>query len=87
VGGHQDGLDKFDPNTEGFEIYRDRDGLAGNAVSCILSDSQDNLWISTNNGISKFNPKTTHFRNYSVADGISGPDLSGWGACFKSRSG
>jgi ligand-binding sensor domain-containing protein/signal transduction histidine kinase len=85
--GTQDGLDKFDPKTDGFEIYRDRDGLPGNAVSCILGDSRDNLWMSTNNGISKFDPKSKRFRNYSVADGLSGPDLSGWGACFKSRSG
>jgi signal transduction histidine kinase len=85
--GTQDGLDKFDPGTGSFEIFRDRDGLPGNAVHCILSDSHDNLWMSTNNGISKFDPKTRRFRNYSVADGISGPDLTGWGACFKSRSG
>ena len=85
--GTQDGLDKFDPHTGGFEIFRDRDGLPGNVVSCILSDSHDNLWMSTNNGISKFNPKSRSFRNYAVADGLSGPNLSGWGACFKSRSG
>jgi signal transduction histidine kinase/ligand-binding sensor domain-containing protein len=85
--GTQDGLDKFDPKTDGFEIYRDRDGLPGNAVNCILGDSHDNLWISTNNGLSKFDPNTRRFRNYSVADGISGPDLTGWGACFKTRSG
>jgi ligand-binding sensor domain-containing protein/signal transduction histidine kinase len=85
--GTQDGLDKFDPTTGGFEIYRDRDGLPGNAVSCILSDSHDNLWMSTNNGISKFDPKSRRFKNYSVADGISGPDLSGWAACLKTRSG
>jgi ligand-binding sensor domain-containing protein len=85
--GTQDGLDKFDPKTETFAIYRDRDGLAGNAVNCILNDSHDNLWMSTNNGLSKFDPRTGHFRNYSVADGISGNDLTGWGACFKSRSG
>jgi hypothetical protein len=85
--GTQDGLDKFDPATGSFEVYRERDGLPGNAVHCILSDSHDNLWMSTNNGISKFDPKTRRFRNYSVADGISGPDLTGWGACFQSRSG
>jgi ligand-binding sensor domain-containing protein len=85
--GTQDGLDKFDPGTGSFEIYRDRDGLPGNVVHCILGDSHDNMWMSTNNGISKFDPKTRHFRNYSVADGISGPDLTGWGACFKSSSG
>jgi ligand-binding sensor domain-containing protein len=85
--GTQDGLDKFDPATASFEIYRDRDGLPGNVVHCILGDSHDNMWMSTNNGISKFDPKTRRFRNYSVADGISGPDLTGWGACFQSRSG
>ena len=85
--GTQDGLDRFVPNTGGFEIFRDRDGLPGNAVSCILSDSRDNLWMSTNNGISKFDPQSRRFRNYTVADGLSGPDLTGWGACFKSRSG
>jgi signal transduction histidine kinase/ligand-binding sensor domain-containing protein len=85
--GTQDGLDRFDPATGRFEIYRDRDGLAGNAVNCILSDSHDNMWMSTNNGISKFDPRSRHFKNYSVADGLPGPDMSGWGACFKSRSG
>ena len=85
--GTQDGLDKFDPKTEGFEIYREGDGLPGNAVNCILGDNHDNLWMSTNNGISKFDLKTRRFRNYSAADGISGPDLTGWGACFKSHSG
>jgi ligand-binding sensor domain-containing protein/signal transduction histidine kinase len=85
--GTQDGLNKFDPATGTFQIYRVRDGLPGNVVSCILSDDHDNLWMSTNNGISKFDLKTRRFRNYSAADGLSGADLSGWGACYKSRSG
>jgi streptogramin lyase len=85
--GTQDGLDKFDPKTGSFEIYRDRDGLPGNVVNCILGDDRDNLWMSTNNGLSRFDPVSGHFRNYSVADGLSGSDLTGWGACFKSRSG
>jgi ligand-binding sensor domain-containing protein/signal transduction histidine kinase len=85
--GTQDGLNKFDPTTGSFEIYRVRDGLPGNVVSCILSDNYDGLWMSTNNGISRFDLKSKHFRNYSVAEGLSGADLSGWGACFKSRSG
>ena len=85
--GTQDGLDKFDAKTESFEIYRDKDGLPGNVVNCILSDEHDNLWMSTNNGLSKFDRLSGHFRNYSVADGLSGADLTGWGACFKSRSG
>jgi signal transduction histidine kinase/ligand-binding sensor domain-containing protein len=85
--GTQDGLDKFDPKTESFEIYREKEGLPGNVINCILSDARNNLWMSTNNGLSRFDRVSGHFRNYSVADGLSGADLTGWGACFKSRTG
>src|SRR5260370_11744977 len=43
--------------------------------------------MSTTRGLSRFDPATTTFRNYSTADGVPGGDLSGWDACFKSRSG
>jgi ligand-binding sensor domain-containing protein/signal transduction histidine kinase len=85
--GTQNGLNKLDPETNTFISYHEKDGLAGNAVSCILGDDQGNLWMSTNNGLSRFDPSTRIFKNYSVADGLPGNDLTGWDACFKSRSG
>src|SRR5262249_45753063 len=36
---------------------------------------------------SRFDPTTSTFRNYSIADGVPAGDLSGWDACFKSRTG
>ena len=85
--GTQNGLDKFDSKTSSFTIYRRRDGLPGNAVGCILGDDHGNLWMSTNNGVTRFNPQSKTFKNYSMTDGLPGPDLTGWGACFKSPSG
>ncbi len=85
--GTQNGLDKFDSKTGTFTVYTRRDGLPGNAVSCVLEDDHGKLWMSTNNGIARFNPQSTAIRSYSIADGLPGPDLTGWGACFKGRSG
>ena len=85
--GTQNGLDRFDAKTGTFTVYAQRDGLAGNAVSCMFEDERDDLWISTNNGISRFNPRSETFTNYSTADGLPGPDLTGWHSCFKSVAG
>jgi signal transduction histidine kinase/ligand-binding sensor domain-containing protein/CheY-like chemotaxis protein len=85
--GTQNGLNRLDPNTGRIKAYFERDGLAGNVVSCILEDHQGDMWMSTNRGVSHFDPRNETFKNYSVADGLPGPDLTGWGACDKSPSG
>src|SRR5260370_28045058 len=43
--------------------------------------------MSTDNGVARFDPQAKTFRTYWAADGLPGPDLTGWGACFKSASG
>src|SRR5262249_7073361 len=85
--GTQNGLDKLDPKTGTFTVYYERDGLAGNVVSCILEDERGNLWMSTNKGVSRFDPVRKTFKNYTVSDGLPGLDLTGWMAGFKSPSG
>ncbi len=85
--GTQNGLDKFDSKTGTFTAYTQRDGLPGNAVGCILEDDHSNLWMSTNKGIARFDPQSAAVNSYSTAEGLPGPDLTGWGACFKNRSG
>jgi ligand-binding sensor domain-containing protein/signal transduction histidine kinase len=85
--GTQNGLDKFDPKTNSFTVYTRRDGLPGNAVGCILEDNHGEQWMSTNNGVARFDPQNRTFKNYWMTDGLPGPDLTGWGACFKSSSG
>ena len=85
--GTQNGLNRFDPIAGKFAIYTTQDGLSGNVVGCILEDNRGTLWMSTNNGISSFNSASHKFINYSTTDGLPGPDLTGWGACYKSPTG
>ena len=81
--GTQNGLDRFDPDTGTFEAYYEKDGLAGDVVSCILEDERGLLWMSTNNGLSSFDSQFQRFQNFSAADGLPGRDLTGWGALQK----
>jgi signal transduction histidine kinase/streptogramin lyase len=85
--GTQNGLDRLNQATGSFENYYEKDGLAGDVVSCILEDKRGVLWMSTNNGLSSFDPQSQTFQNFSAADGLPGPDLTGWGACYQSPSG
>src|SRR6266481_3999540 len=81
--GTQNGLDRLDTKTGTFGAYYERDGLSGNAVSCILEEERGDLWMSTNKGLSRFDPQRKTFKNYSAADGLPGDDLTGWGATLR----
>jgi signal transduction histidine kinase/ligand-binding sensor domain-containing protein len=85
--GTQNGLYRYNPLSGKSRMYTHEDGLASNAISCILEDARGDLWMSTTEGISRFYPGSGRFRNYSVADGLPGRDLTGWGACFRSARG
>ena len=85
--GTQEGLNRFDVMTGRFTTYSQREGLPGNVVGCVLEDGHGDLWMSTDNGVARFDPQRKTFRSYSTADGLPGPDLTGWGACFKSARG
>ena len=85
--GTQNGLDKFDSKTGTFKAFTRRNGLPANVVSCVLEDDHNHLWISTTGGVARFDKDTGAVRSYSAVDGLPGPDLTGWGACFKSRTG
>jgi signal transduction histidine kinase/ligand-binding sensor domain-containing protein len=67
VGG---GLDRFEPESESFTHYTQRDGLANDEVYGILEDRQGHLWISTNNGLSRFDPQIETFKNYGAESGL-----------------
>jgi ligand-binding sensor domain-containing protein/signal transduction histidine kinase len=85
--GTQDGLSALDPISGVLTNYSEKNGLASNAVSCILEDDGGNLWMGTTEGLSRLTPRTKTFKNYSPADGLPGRDLTGWSACSKSATG
>jgi signal transduction histidine kinase len=78
------GLNRFDRATGTFTHYTELDGLAGDAVSCILADADGFLWLGTNKGLSRFDPHTETFRNYDAGDGLQSGEF--W-SCFQSERG
>jgi signal transduction histidine kinase/ligand-binding sensor domain-containing protein len=83
----QNGLDRLNPGTGRFTDYYERNGLAGNAVSCTLQDRLGDIWAGTADGLSRLDPWTGRFRNYGEGEGLPGPDLTGWHACFRTPGG
>ncbi|MEW6737170.1 MAG: ATP-binding protein, partial [Acidobacteriota bacterium] len=76
IGTYGGGLNRFDPKTEMFIAFSERDGLPNNVVYGILADNSDNLWLSTNRGISKFNPQVSSFKNYDINDGLQNDEFN-----------
>ena len=84
--GTNNGLNLFEPATQTFTKYFQKEGLPNNVIQSILEDKRGNLWIGTNNGLSRFNPFTKTFLNYTLADGLQGIVFN-HSACFKTASG
>jgi len=70
------GLNRFDPRTETFARFTEREGLPSSVVYGILPDDHGNLWLSTNKGLSKFHPASGTFRNYDVSDGLQSNEFN-----------
>ncbi len=76
--GTYEGLNRFDPETERFTSFTEKDGLPSNVVYGVLEDEAGNLWMSTNKGLSKLSIRRLEgpdsmavtFRNYDVTDGL-----------------
>jgi len=86
IGTFGGGLNKFNPRTEKFNFYTEKDGLSNNVVYGILEGKNDNLWLSTNKGISSFNKKTEIFKRFDESDGLQSNEFN-MGAYYKDESG
>lgn len=68
------GLNVFDPIHEKFSAITTEQGLPNNVVYALSSDSQGNIWMSTNKGVAIYNTDNT-IRNYSVLDGLNADEF------------
>jgi PAS domain S-box-containing protein len=84
--GTQGGLNRFDPQTQKFQAYREKQGLPNDTVLGILEDDEGYLWNTTNNGLAKFDPRTELFTTYTTADGLQSNEFNS-NAYFRSRDG
>lgn len=80
------GLNRFDPTTQTFRHYTQKQGLPSDAIYGILLDRTEVLWLSTSRGLSRFDPKEGTFRNYDQSDGLQGYEFNA-GAYHKNRHG
>lgn len=80
------GLNRYDPDSQLFDTYTEKDGLASNTVQAILEDDEECLWISTIKGLSRFDPTTKEFNNFDVYDGLQSNEFN-VGSCCKSVTG
>jgi PAS domain S-box-containing protein len=85
--GTQGGLNRYDPKTGNFKVYREKDGLRNATILTVNLDKQGFLWLTTNNGLAKFDPATETFRIYDKSDGLQGNEFNSNSAMFSHRTG
>jgi len=86
VGTFGGGLNRFDPATGTFTVFREAQGLPSDVVYGIVEDSSGRLWISTNRGLSRFDPASGHFENFDRSNGLESPQFH-MGARLRLRNG
>lgn len=86
IGTFGGGLNVFNPKTEQFYVYTEKDGLSNNVIYGIADDKNGNLWMSTNKGISQFFYKRKKFRVFEESDGLQSNEFN-TGAFYQSSTG
>ena len=74
--GTQSGLNRFDPQTQSYRHFTEKDGFRNTTILGILEDDFGNLWITTNNGLVKFDPVTERVQIYDKANGLQGNEFN-----------
>ncbi len=74
--GTSGGLNRFDPSTETFTQFTEKNGLPNDMVYGILEDEQGYLWLSTNKGLARFDPRAQTFETYDVSDGLQSNEFN-----------
>ncbi len=68
------GIFRYNPSTGEIENFKNENGntksLSSNQSNAIAEDSDNNLWIATEDGLNKFIPAQKTFKTYTVDDGL-----------------
>lgn len=78
------GVNQLNLNDLTVTTVSESDGLANNAVNCIIGDDQNNIWISTNKGLSRFNISSGIVTNFNETDGLQNNEFNS-NSGFKSK--
>jgi diguanylate cyclase (GGDEF)-like protein len=69
-----------------FVHYREAQGLPDNTVYAILSDDENNIWVSTGHGLASLSRGEHNVRSFHRSHGLQGEEFN-FGAAFRSSSG
>ncbi|MFB9056130.1 two-component regulator propeller domain-containing protein [Mariniflexile ostreae] len=86
VGTEGDGLYNYNTSTKESKRYGVKQGLPDEVVYGILSDDDDNLWVSTNKGLARFSLKDKTIKNFNVSDDLKNNEFN-YGAYLKLANG
>lgn len=86
IGTYGGGLNKFDPVTQKFTAYTEKDGLSNNSVYGVIGGEPGTLWLTTNLGACKFDIQEEVFTNFLASDGLQSNEFN-TGAFFHSANG
>jgi signal transduction histidine kinase/ligand-binding sensor domain-containing protein len=70
------GLNRFNPVTESFIRYYEKDGLPNNYIKGLILDNAGILWVTTSKGVSRFDYRHMKFKNLSKSDGFLSSEFS-----------
>ncbi|MDD7885115.1 hybrid sensor histidine kinase/response regulator transcription factor [Flavivirga sp. 57AJ16] len=74
AGTYWEGLYFFDPKSKRAKVFRyDKENLktiSSNAINGIFEDSNNNVWITTENGLNKYNAQKQLFKHYTTKEGL-----------------
>lgn len=65
----ENGLYRVDTSGK-VKIFNDHNGLPGNIVYALVSDSLDNMWLTTSMGLARINHETDLVKTFNQADGL-----------------
>lgn len=85
AGTEGDGVFMFDPKKKTTKTYGIKDGLPNDIIYGILSDDNENIWLSTNNGISRLDIRSNNIKNYTQSDGLQGNEFN-YGSFYKTKA-
>lgn len=86
IGTYSGGLNLLNLTNDEIRHIRREDGLPSNAVLAICEDTDNILWLSSDNGLSQYNPLTGKIRNFARENGLSDIEYHA-GAVFRDSKG
>jgi signal transduction histidine kinase/ligand-binding sensor domain-containing protein len=70
------GLNRYNPDSNDFDVITEKDGLTSDMVVGILPDMAGHIWVSHKQGLSRIDINTLAIINFSNADGLQSKEFN-----------